>query len=65
MNNQKRPLPSWLPVRLTSVKTSSSLSAEQLHLQKKEAWVKHRAAADVKLGLHGPGFPAEVASDLI
>lgn len=32
MNNQKRPS-GWLPVRLTSVKTSPSLSAEKLHLQ--------------------------------
>lgn len=32
MNNQKRPS-SWLPVRLTSVRTSPSLSAKRLHLQ--------------------------------
>lgn len=32
MNNQKRPS-SWLPVALTSVKTSPSLGAEQLHLK--------------------------------
>lgn len=42
MNNQKRPS-SWLPVRLTSVKTSPSLSAEKLHLQQR-SYGKHRAA---------------------
>lgn len=39
MKNQKRPS-RWLPVRLTSVKTSPSFSAEELHLPyKPRKWV--------------------------
>lgn len=35
MNNHKRPS-RWLPVRLTSVKTSPSFRADKFHLQQKD-----------------------------
>lgn len=53
MNNHKCPS-RWLPVRLTSVKTSPSFRADKFHLQQKDRiqWRETKTPTDVKFSWH-------------